>query len=99
MPSIICCSHSTLCRYQYTAKIIMLCILMPGLLLPMLALKVSRVEKKQAKKLTTPPKLAPFYNKHLKSTGAKALSASALISNNTVFLSHSCPCISVCVLA
>ena len=37
-------------------------ILMPGLLLPMLALKMSGVEKRLAKMLTAPPKLAPFYN-------------------------------------
>ena len=63
----------------------MFCILLPGLLLPMLALKMDRVEKKGGKKLKSKnSKLAPFYNKHLKSTGAKALSALALISDNTV---------------
>ena len=36
------------------------------------------------KKLTAPPKFAPFYNKHLKSTNAKVLSASAPISDNMV---------------
>ena len=48
---------------------------MSELLLPMLALKLSRVEKKLEKKLTAPPKIAPFHNKRLKSTGAKVLSA------------------------
>ena len=57
---------------------------MLGLLLPILALKFSRVEQKLEKELTASPKLAPFYSKRLKSIGAKVLSASALISDNTV---------------
>ena len=61
----------------------MFCVLMPGLLLPMLAYKMSRVGKKRAKKLSASPNLTPFYNKRLKSAGGKALSASALISDNT----------------
>ena len=40
--------------------------------------------KKASKKLTAPPKLAPFYDKRLKSTGAKELSASVVISDNMV---------------
>ena len=60
---------------------------MLGLLLPMLALKMSRVEKRLEKKLIAPPKLVPFYNKRLISTGAKVLSALALISDNTVVTS------------
>ena len=42
------------------------------------------MKEKLEKKLTVPPKLAPFYNKRLKSTGAKVLSASALFSDYTV---------------
>ena len=69
----------------------MLCILMPRLLLPMLPLNMSRVEKEQAKKTTAPPILAPVFIKRLKSTGAKVLSTSALISDYTVFFQQKFP--------
>ena len=39
---------------------------------------------------TTPAKFAPFDDKHLKSNGAKVLSASALISDNTVVVFLCC---------
>ena len=43
-----------------------------------------RNEQGRKKAGKTPPKLAPFYNNRLKSTGAKVLSASAPSSDNTV---------------
>ena len=42
------------------------------------------MKKKVEWKFNALPKLAPFYNKRLKSTDVKVLSASALISDNTV---------------
>ena len=59
-------------------------VLTPGFLLPRCALKGAGLKKKLEKKLTAPPKLASFYNKHLKSTGAKVSSISTLISDNAV---------------
>ena len=82
MPSIICCSQSTLCRYQYTAKSYAL--YTDAWISVAYVLKKSTVAKKAGKKLTAPPKLEPFYDKRLKSTDAKELSASALMSDNTV---------------
>ena len=66
----------------------MFCILMPGLLLPMLALKMDRVEKKGGKKV----KIQKFQNLRLSMIsisnpmGAKVLSALASISDNTVHI-------------
>ena len=80
------------CIGTFTTPKIMLCILMLGLLLAMLSLKLSR-----EKELPARPNLTLFYKKCLKSTGAKVLSASVPISDNTVrtpCCSNETPCFS-----
>ena len=61
----------------------MLCILIPGLLLPILALKLSRVEKIswQKSKLSLQNELLSI----ISASNLHVLSASALISHNTVY--------------